>query len=167
MEKENIVLIGMSGAGKTTIGKLLSEKLDMDFLDTDEIIENDENRKIKDIFANEGEVFFRNLETECAKKVAKLKKVIISTGGGMILKEENMDALKESGVVIYLKRSVESIKKSMDTSNRPLLRDGLSKLYEMEKQRAGLYEKYADFIALNEGKEEETIDNIISFIENK
>ncbi len=167
MKKENIVLIGMSGAGKTTIGKILAEKLNKDFVDTDEIIENDEKRKIKDIFANEGEVFFRNLETKCAKKVGRLKNVIISTGGGMILKEENMDALKQSGIVIYLKRSVESIKKSMDTSNRPLLKDGLSKLYEMEKQRKELYEKYADFVALNEGKEEDTIDNILTFLGSK
>lgn len=164
MTKKNIVLIGMSGCGKTTIGKMLSKELSMDFLDTDELVEKEDGRKIKDIFKEDGEGYFRQLESESAKKASKCRNTVISTGGGMILKEENMNYLKENSVTVYLKRSIESIKQTMDASNRPLLSDGLKKLYDMEKQRAVLYEKYADFTAINEGTPSETLEKILNFI---
>ena len=163
MEK-NIVLIGMSGCGKTTIGKMLLKELSMDFFDTDEMIEKEDGRKIKDIFKEDGEVYFRKLETESAKKASQFQNAIISTGGGMILKEENMKYLKKNSFVVYLKRSVESIKKTMDASNRPLLAEGLKKLYDMEKERGELYEKYADFTVINEGSPEETLKKILNFL---
>jgi len=159
--KKNIVLIGMSGCGKTTIGEMLSKRLSMSFNDTDRIIEMKQQKKIKDIFAESGESFFRELETECAKEVSSLENAVISTGGGMILKEENMNYLKKNSVVIYLKRSVESIIKTMDASGRPLLSNGVERLYEMERVRGALYEKYADIVAVNERAAEDTIDEII------
>ena len=127
-------------------------------------IEREEKRKIKDIFKEDGEVFFRELETESAKKASRLNNTVISTGGGMILKEENMNYLKKNSVTVYLKRSVESIKKTMDASNRPLLLDGLQKLYDMEKQRGALYEKYADLIVVNENTPAEAIGKILEYL---
>ena len=163
---KNIVLTGMSGSGKTTIGKMLAKELEMSFADTDEMIENYEGKKIKDIFKESGEKYFRNTETEIARIASTLENYIISTGGGIILKAENMDCLKNNSIVVYLKRSVESIKKTMDASDRPLLADGLEKLYEMEKTRSPLYEKYADITVVNEGAPEETIKEIIKHIIN-
>lgn len=166
MERKNIVLIGMSGCGKTTIGEMLAESLKMDFADTDVIIERVEGRKIKDIFESDGEGFFRYLETKCAERVSELKNTVISTGGGMILKEENMNFLKKNSVTVYLKRSVESIKETMDASNRPLLADGVQKLYDMEKARGVLYEKYADLIVVNEKSPEKAIEEILNYLKN-
>lgn len=166
MKQKNIVLIGMSGSGKTTIGKLLAKKLSMQFIDTDELIEREEGEKIKDIFERCGEAYFRTLETECAKKMSQTSGIVVATGGGMILKEENMAFLKENSVTVYLKRSVESIKQTMDASNRPLLSSGLKRLYDMERERTPLYEGYADFIVLNEAEPEKTVDEIINYIKN-
>lgn len=162
----NIVLIGMSGSGKTTIGERLAEKLSMKFADTDEMIEKKEGRKIKDIFAEKGETYFRDLETEIAISASKIDGYIISTGGGMVLRDRNMQCLKENSVIIYIKRSVESIRKTMDASNRPLLKSGLAKLNEMEKERSPIYEKYADLIVLNEAEPEKAINEIINNIIN-
>lgn len=163
---KNIVLIGMSGSGKTTIGKMLSDKLSMTFKDTDEMIEKKEGKKIKDIFENSGEKYFRDLETQIAKEASEFQEYVISTGGGMILREENMEYLKKNSVVVYLKRSVDSIKKTMDASNRPLLQEGLEKLFEMERIRTPLYEKYADLVVLNEAEPEKTAAAIIKYIIN-
>ena len=159
--KKNIVLIGMSGCGKTTIGKMLAQKLSMSFYDTDELIEIKHKKTIKDIFAEHGEAFFRELETETAKEASSFENAIISTGGGMILKPENMEYLKKNSLTLYLKRSVESIIETMDASGRPLLLGGIEKLYEMEKIRTPLYEKYADIIVINEGNPEDIIGKIM------
>ena len=158
--KKNIVLIGMSGCGKTTIGKMLADKLEMSFYDTDELIEIKQNKKIKDIFSESGEAFFRELETEAAKETSKLENAVISTGGGMILKPENMNFLKQNSLTVYLKRTTASINKTMDASGRPLLANGVDKLYEMEKIRSPLYEKYADLVVINEQTPEKTVSEI-------
>lgn len=163
---KNIVLTGMLGSGKTTIGKMLAKELSMCFADTDELIETHEGKKIKDIFKESGEEYFRNTETEIARVASKFENYVISTGGGMILKAENMDFLKDNSVVVYLKRSVESIKMTMDASNRPLLAEGIEKLYEMEKTRSPLYEKYADITVVNEGEPEKTVKEILKYIIN-
>ena len=164
MMRKNIVLIGMTGCGKTTIGKLLAKELEMDFKDMDEIIENEEGRKIRDIFEENGEDFFREKETDCAKEVSALCNTVISTGGGIVLREENMAFLKNNSVVIYLKRSINSIKETIDASKRPLLDDGLDKLSEMKEKRGPLYEKYADFIVENEKSKEEIVSEILKYL---
>ncbi len=166
MTEKNIVLIGMSGCGKTTLGQMLAKKLNMDFIDTDEVIEKEQKRTIKNIFETDGEIYFRNLETECAKKVSLYNNTIISTGGGIILKEENMKYLKENAITFYIKRSVKSIKSTIDASNRPLLSKNLEKLSEMERLRTPLYEKYADFIIVNQKTPQEAIDEMLKCIKN-
>ncbi|MBR2499455.1 MAG: shikimate kinase [Clostridia bacterium] len=160
---KNIVLIGMSGCGKTTIGKMLAKELNMDFADTDEIIEKEQKRLISDIFNTDGEAFFRCLETKCAQKVSLLKNTVISTGGGIILNEDNMNYLRKNAVIFYLKRSVDSIKTTVDTSNRPLLSKDIEKLYEMEKIRGPLYEKYADLTVSNLAEPEKAVKTITEY----
>ena len=163
---KNIVLIGMSGCGKTTLGRMIAQKLSMKFADTDEMIEKKEGKKIKDIFAENGEGYFRDLETLAAKEISKFKNYVISTGGGIILKDENMQYLKQNSVIIYIKRSVQSIKQTIDSSNRPLLSSGLKRLYEMEKERTPVYEKYADKVVINEEEPEKAVNEIINYIIN-
>lgn len=133
-EKQNIVLVGMPGSGKSTIGKALSEKLGKKFIDTDEMIVS-EHGIISDIFAQKGETYFRDAETEQVKKAAKMNGMVIATGGGAVLRKENVDALKQNGVVFFLDRPLEDI---MPTDDRPLSSDfeALKKRYD---ERYGIY----------------------------
>lgn len=164
--KENIVLIGMSGAGKTTIGRALSYKLKMAFVDMDSYIERKYNRQISEIFDEYGEEYFRKLETEVAKEVSEnYKNTIISTGGGVVLNHENMEYLKSNGTVVYINRTVENILSTLNAEKRPLLKENPDKLYEMRKIRHQLYTKYADICILNSGELKDCVNNIAEAID--
>lgn len=132
--KENIVLIGMPGSGKTTVGKILAEKLGRDFIDTDEEIIK-KHGDISAIFEAQGESGFRTIEAAVIKEVAALQSKVIATGGGAILKEENIDYLKQNGKVYFLDRPLEQM---VATPGRPL-----SQTSEMlEKRYNERYETY-------------------------
>lgn len=141
--KTNIVLTGLSGAGKTTIGKHLSALLDMPFTDSDENIEKSHG-KISDLFLK-GEAHFRELESKMILSLSALDGVIISTGGGVILNPANIEALRQRGVIFYIKRSVEDILKSIDIHSRPLVKNNPDSLYKLYEERKDLYEKYCDY----------------------
>lgn len=139
-EQKNIVLIGMPGCGKSTVGKLLCEKLGREVLDTDSEIVKADGRTIPEIFSAEGEGFFRQLETQVVKNVGKQLGKIVATGGGAVMKKENRDALKQNGTVIYLKKDLSLL--SLD--GRPLSKDedAVRKIYEARKDT---YEAFADY----------------------
>ncbi len=133
--KENIVLVGMPGSGKTTLGKILARKLGKDFVDTDcEIVKTD-GRGIPEIFAKDGEAFFRKVESDVIKSVSARQGCVIATGGGAVLNPVNVDLLKENGRVVFVDRPLESI---LPTSDRPLSsdREALEKRYN---ERYGIY----------------------------
>ena len=162
---KNIVLIGMSGAGKTTIGMAMSYKLKMAFVDMDAYIEKKYDMTISEIFEKYGEEYFRNLETETAKYLSEnYKNTIISTGGGVVMCPENMRYLKNTGIVVYINRTVENILSTLNAEKRPLLKANPDKLYEMRTLRHPLYIKYADICVLNGGKFAECVDNICEAI---
>ena len=124
-KKDNIILIGFMGCGKTSVGIKLSYRLKQTFLDTDKQIEKKQGRSIREIFASDGEAAFRQMETECIKELLAgtgNSKQIFSTGGGTPVKEENRELLKRLGTVVYLKVSPEVVYERLkgDTS-RPLL----------------------------------------------
>lgn len=160
----NIVLIGMMGSGKSTIGKKVSKKLSKNFIDTDEIIERRTNKKISEIFELYGENYFRNLEKDLTSEISKLGNKVIATGGGLILDKENVKNLKNSGVVIYLKNNIDDLERRLKSNfeNRPLLdKTNLRKnLKETLKKREQLYIDSADFIIENIDIEN-TIEKII------
>lgn len=135
-EKQNIVLIGMPGSGKSTIGKTLCEMTGKSFIDTDEIIK-ETHGDISEIFAKHGEEYFRTIESEAVKQAGKNSGYIIATGGGVILKQENIDFLKQNGIIFFLNRPIEDI---VPTSDRPLSRD-----YESLKER--YHERYDKYVA--------------------
>lgn len=139
-EQKNIVLIGMPGSGKTTVGKLLSEKLGREFIDTDEEIVKTDGRTIPEIFSTDGEDYFRQLESEAVKNSGKQLGKIISTGGGAIMTGNNRDALYQNGTIIYLKKELSLL----TTDGRPLSEnyEALKKIYESRKSA---YETFADF----------------------
>ena len=105
----NIILVGFMGTGKTSVGRRLSLRLRMTYVDTDEIIEQTTGRRITDIFAQHGESYFRELESEAVRKVSDLDEHVISTGGGVVLRTRNLEILKRNGVVFSLTATSEEI----------------------------------------------------------
>ena len=147
--KKNIILCGFMGCGKSTVGKQLSEKMGMKFIDTDSYIEQKEGMTISEIFAEKGEDYFRSLELEVCKELSNLHAAVISTGGGTLLKDKNVKAIKKNGVVFLLNVSSNTVLtrlKSDDT--RPLLqREDKEKAVKMMlSQRTPLYNRAADYV---------------------
>lgn len=121
---KNIVLVGLMGAGKTTIGKLLSNITKKEFTDSDEIIEKEAGKTINEIFAEHGEKHFRDLEKNTIKKLSEKSNLIISTGGGSIENIENIENLKTNSVLFYLKTTPEILFSRIKTdTTRPLLKN--------------------------------------------
>lgn len=124
---KTIVLIGMMGSGKTTIGKLLGEKLTLRSIDIDVIIEQNERRTVSEIFQNEGEKYFRNIERETIKKNFTNKDLIISLGGGAFEDQLTQELLLKNSTVIYLKTSPNVIlERIKNNTNRPLLKNQMT-----------------------------------------
>lgn len=149
-QKKNIILIGFMGSGKTTVGFKLSYKLRTPVEDTDKIIENREGKSIKDIFAENGEAYFRALETQILQELTGRQYTrIYSVGGGTPVKEENRKLLKECGTVVYLRNKPETIYERLkDDTTRPLLQceNPLEKIRELLASRKDAYEDCADII---------------------
>lgn len=147
--KSNLILIGFMGSGKSTVGKILAEKLEMKFLDTDLEIEKEQGRSVQDIFSEKGEEYFRKLENEMSKKLSTENNTIISTGGGIILNKENIEYLKKDGVVFFLDVAKKTLyKRLISSKGRPLLEgDELwSKINNVLGERLERYKSSADFI---------------------
>lgn len=161
---KNIVLVGLSGSGKSTLGNILSSLSGYALVDTDAIIVKLQNRSINNIFEKNGEEFFRTLETQVSKEISAFDKQIISTGGGIVLKEKNLEYLKQNGVVFYLKTSVNTLLKRLEGDNtRPLLKtdDVKKKLENMLEIRGKLYEKADVTIETDKLTSEETAKEIL------
>ena len=142
----NIVLCGFMGSGKTVVGNELSKIMGRKFVDTDELIEKEQGVAVKAIFAAHGEEYFRELEFECCKKAAELKNCVVSTGGGALTFERNVEALKKSGKIVFLDASFDVICARIGNSNnRPLFRDR-DKAYELYNERKSKYLNAADYI---------------------
>lgn len=142
--KTNIVLIGLTGCGKTTIGSKLSQELHMNYVDVDEDIELHYG-PIKSLFEN-GEEYFRNIESQRVESLSKQNNTIISTGGGVVLRASNMKTLKSTGIIFFLERPIEEIILTIDTTNRPLLKNGTEALYQLYIVRESLYRNYSDYV---------------------
>lgn len=163
-KKTNVVLIGMPGCGKTSIGKRLAEQLDMYFTDTDALIIQ-KHGSITDIFSNQGEPIFRQYEHQATAEVATLSDTVISTGGGIILDERNMQTLKKTGIVVFVDRPLVKLLSDIDTSSRPLLAQGKHKLSSLYDARYPLYQKYADITADNATDMDACIADIMKKLE--
>lgn len=155
----NIVLIGMPSAGKTTIGKMLEEKLGKEFFDLDDMIIAKAGKSIPEIFQESGEAGFRAIETEVAIEASKMNNKIIATGGGVVKHKVNMDFLRLNGITIFIDRDIDKLISS--DPNRPLS-SSKQALQQMYKERYPLYQKYAAYIAVNNANIEETVDDIVN-----
>jgi shikimate kinase len=145
----NIFLVGLMGAGKTTIGKLLAKRLKKTFIDCDHELEHRTGVKIPLIFELEGEAGFRDREAALIKELTQRPEIILATGGGAVLRKENREALAQNGTVIYLNAKVEDLwLRTQHDKNRPLLQtaDPKAKLTELYAQRDPLYREIADIV---------------------
>lgn len=149
----NIVLCGMMGVGKTSVGKKLEFLSKRRQVDTDEMIV-ERYGNIAQIFATKGEQYFRDLETEMAKLLSEKDGLIISTGGGFVLREQNAEYLKKNGKIFFLRAKLDTLVGRVSGNNdRPLLMDGAEKkLRELMPVRTPIYEKVADHIIDTDGR---------------
>lgn len=162
-KKPNIVLVGFMGTGKTSVGRRLSSQLRMRYVDTDDVIEQDNRRRISDIFAEEGEAVFRQLESEAVREVSKRHHHVISTGGGVVLKETNMANLKRNGIVFCLTATAAEIYRRVGhQTHRPLLQtpDAMAKIQTMLAERHPYYAQ-ADYMVKTSGR---SFHDIITYI---
>lgn len=145
----NIVLVGLMGAGKTTVGKLLAKHLDKTFLDSDHEIERRTGVTIPHIFELEGEAGFRDRETLALSELCQVNNIVLATGGGAVLREENRRNLRACGMVVYLRAQVRDLwLRTRRDKNRPLLQtaDPKRKLQELFAQRDPIYRQLADIV---------------------
>lgn len=156
----NIVLIGFMGSGKSTIARELAKKLDMKVIDMDYEIEREEGRSISDIFEEDGETYFRDLETDFLERMKGKKHKILSSGGGVILREKNVKLLHHIGTVVFLQADVQHIYNNVKNSkHRPLLEvaDVQGEIKKRLDEREPYYLKAADVIIQTSGKSVEEI----------
>ena len=153
--KTNIALIGFMGTGKTAVGKALAEKLGKEFVELDSLIERKARKTIPEIFKQDGEIAFRELEIEVAKEVAERKNVVIACGGGVVLNKINIDRLRKESLIVYLTASPKIILKrtSNDAEERPLLKvaNPTLTIQGLLRFRKPFYERAAD-IKINTSK---------------
>ncbi len=157
----NIALIGFMGSGKSSVGKALSKKMRKGFIDTDMEIEKMEKRKIRQIFETNGESYFRKLETRAIMKVCKLKDYVIATGGGAVLSNGNVRALRKSSKIIWLK--VTAKRAFARAKGRPLLKD-LRTTKKMMKEREVHYYKASDIAITVKGTPVQVAEKIARLI---
>ena len=156
-DKENIVLIGMPSSGKTTIGQMLKDKLNKELIDTDDLIVNYIGKSIAEYVKTHSEKEFRDIETMCIKEAAKKSNVIISTGGGAVLRGENVLSLKQNGKLYFLKRDLELL---TPTSSRPFSSD-LESLKKRYEERLPIYESVCDVVVDNNSDINLAVNKII------
>ena len=154
-QMENIILIGMPGCGKSTIGKQLAQELGKEFVDADQALETHFGRPITEIIPQDGEAAFRAMETEILQMLGKRSGLIIATGGGCITQAHNYPLLHQNGTIFWLKRDLQKL----PTNGRPLSQK--NKLSELFKVRKPLYEAFADITIDNDGNAEQTIQQIL------
>ena len=146
---ENIFLVGLMGAGKTTVGRALAKRLNKQFIDSDHEIEARTGASIPLIFEIEGEASFRQRESEVIRDLTAQSDIVLATGGGVVIKPENREYLKTRGTVIYLRASVNSIlQRTSHDKNRPLLQTAnpRQKIEQLAREREPYYLEVADFV---------------------
>ena len=156
-EKRNIALTGMPGSGKSTVGRIIAAQLGRDFIDTDALIV-ERYGVIKEIFREHGEAYFRDLESEVIRGLAPLNGKVISTGGGAVLRQENVDALRRNGALFFIDRSPEYL---IPTDDRPLA-DKREKIERLYQRRIDIYMNTADYIIDGECDPEDVADSVIN-----
>ena len=156
----NIFLIGFMGSGKSTVASCLAKKYGMEIVEMDQVIVEREGMSISDIFAHKGETYFRDVESQLLTEIQAKQDRVISCGGGVVIREQNVKEMKKCGKVVLLNAKPETIlERVKDDKNRPLLqgKKDVSFIGDMMEQRRPKYEKAADLIIETDGKGAEEI----------
>jgi len=165
--KKNIALVGFMGAGKTVVGKALARHLGMIFVDSDESIVEKERRSINDIFAKDGEPYFRKVEKEVIKEISQRDGLVIACGGGVVLDKDNMSNLHRNGVVIYLQTSTDVIfERTKNYNHRPLLNveNPKKQIEDTLKTRAPFYSQAEYTIDTSKLTIDEVVNKILEIL---
>ncbi len=160
----NVLLIGFMGSGKSTVSSELSKLLRMEEIDMDQYIEDKEGRTIKEMFEKDGEEYFRNRETQAVNDFKSKKGVIVSCGGGAVLRQENVEAMKAQGKIILLTASPETtLERVKDTTARPILNGNMNVefIQQLMGKRADKYKNAADITIMTDNKNVDEICNEI------
>ena len=169
-ETMNIFIVGPMGSGKSTVGKIIADELFLSFLDTDEEIETRTGASIDWIFDLEGEEGFRKRESSILQDMAKRNSIVLSTGGGIILSEDNRELLSSRGTVFYLATPISvQLERTAKDKDRPLLKNGDPEkiLTKLQKDRESLYEAVADHVVNTENKSsQEVASEIIKLVKS-
>ena len=163
---KNIIFIGMPASGKSTVGVVVAKRLGYDFIDTDLLIQKQENRLLKEIIADVGNEGFLAIENQVNREV-EAERAVISPGGSVIYCKEAMEHFKEIGTVVYLQVSFETIDARISCAkNRGVVLKEGQTLHDLYEERTKLFEKYADYVVSEEGLSlEETIDKVLELFE--
>ena len=159
--QRNIVLIGMMGSGKTTCGRLLAERLGRPFVDCDEWIERSAGRTISELFAAYGEWGFRELERRAVRELSSQNNLVIAAGGGTVLRQDNVDALRQSGVLVFLHRPAEESYDGLPTGNRPLAQGGRQAFLATYARRLPAYLAAADLTVEDFSSPQATVEEVL------
>lgn len=158
LQTENIVLIGMPGCGKSTIGRLLAAKLGKEFVDTDAFIQEFAKQSPGEIITEKGEEYFRKLETQAIAQLCKHSGLVIATGGGCVTKEGNFHHMHQNGKIIWIQRDISRL----STSGRPLSQKG--SLADMLSVRTPMYQRFSDYSIVNESTPKEAAESILQML---
>ena len=164
----NIFIVGPMGSGKSTVGKIISDEMFLNFFDTDEEIESRTGASIDWIFDLEGEEGFRGRESDILDEMVKKNSIVLSTGGGIILSDDNRELLSSRGTVFYLSTPISvQVERTAKDKDRPLLKNGDAEeiLTKLHKERKALYEEVSDHIVETENKSsKEVAAEIVSLV---
>lgn len=160
---KNIVLTGLMGSGKTTIGTILSKKINYDFIDMDDFIVEISGKTVQELF-EVGENHFREWETEACIRLSTRNKTVIASGGGVVKNKENMKCFYDNSIILFLDRPVDNIVADVDIRNRPLLAKGADTLYKLNDERHELYRSQCHHIIDNSKTLDEIVDYISSLV---
>lgn len=167
----NLILCGMMGSGKTTVGIKIAQRTGKSFVDTDALIE-ERHGKISDIFARFGEEYFRDLESEIVQELCRQDGLVISTGGGLVLRKKNVDALRQNGKIIFLRASLETLSNRLRAdSTRPLLQSETesitARISKLLTERTSIYEGAASCVVdVDKKSVDEIATEIINLTQN-
>lgn len=159
--RQHIFLIGMPGAGKTTVGKALAQAQGLDFYDVDALIQEKTGRSIQNIIINDGEPVFRQLEFDVIKDILTKKPSVIATGGGTILSEKTCELMHQGGFIVFIHRDVKQILDDLDMEIRPLLKESIEYIFRLYEERYPLYEEVSDLKILNISNISDSVEAII------